>query len=235
MERFYVEFNGLPGCGKSTVCRELEKRLAGRMPVVMLSEVKSSAPKSLGFFLKLALSAVFHGDVRVIWAYLRFTLKLPKDAPDRLTCLYSAIRDYLLTLKTCRKTEAGIILCDQGVIQHFLTSFYSAREVTGIPQARRIMRMAERDFAAFRSVNMILDPDLSLARMTGRKEHASRLERLSRGEAETVMKAQDRILETLRRELGDPETTLDADARTSPGENAETILAWILKGTNTPE
>ena len=95
------------------------------------------------------------------------------------------------------------------------------------------MRRAERDFAPFLEINLLLAPDKSLERMNGRKEKASRLERLSGVEATRLMTVQDATLRELRKALCSPERTLDADARKSPQENAEIILDRILKGTMT--
>lgn len=232
-EKAYAEFNGLPGCGKSTICREMEKLLEGRMPVVMLSERKAAEPKGLARFLRQVLSGLVHGQAGMIRDMLLFALKLPKGTPKRFICFYSSARDYLLTLKCMRETESGILLSDQGVLQHFLSGFYNQERVTGMKEARRIMRRAERDFAPFLEINLLLAPDKSLERMNGRKEKASRLERLSGVEATRLMTVQDATLRELRKALCSPERTLDADARKSPQENAEIILDRILKGTMT--
>ena len=230
MKKVYVEFNGLPGCGKSTLCQEIRQKLAASIPVIMLDQKKGAEPKGLPHFLGQLFSAAIHGQAGMIWDYLLFTLKLPKGTSRRWTCFYSSVRDYCVTLRCFRQEKQGVFLCDQGIMQHFLSGFFDQQPQTGMKAAQRIMRRAERDFSPFLEINLNLEPVISLERMAGRKEKASRLERLAPEEAAHTMMQQHWILTGLRKNLCDPDHTMEADALELPSENADLIVRRILKG-----
>ena len=229
MKKVYVEFNGLPGCGKSTVCQEMAVLLEGQMPVVRLSEKKASEPKGKMHFCRQVLSLIAGGRGGLVRDVLLFSWKLPRGTPKRWTCFYSSVRDYALTLKMFQEMESGILLCDQGVLQHFLSGLYNQNQLTGMKEAGHIMKRAAADFATFLEINLNLSPEISLERMNKRKGKASRLEQVSEEEAGQLMALQDSILTGLRKALCDPNRTMDADARKTPAENAGILSEQILK------
>lgn len=125
-----IEFTGVPGSGKTHLCRILSDRLRSReIPVLTPLEgvAETNAVRRMGAkFVTLSLFALTHVPLAVRSYYT--------IARTRQSSVLDAVRSFATLLNVVRVVEKGrrvgdIVLLDQGVVQSAFTILYAAGKV----------------------------------------------------------------------------------------------------------
>ncbi len=171
----FLDFNGLPGCGKTTLSLHIvnEMKKTGK-PVLLFQDyidrhIKSNMGSILYFFsglLKLPPASFF--------LFVRFLFTLPRNAPKRLYRWYLLLLNYFL-YKNCVRDNPGItVISEQCFIQELLSCYYN-QPIKNQKIIVRLIKLLNDDYCV---INALLPLDVVLFRLQKRKNGESRLDAL---------------------------------------------------------
>lgn len=131
-----IEFNGVPGCGKSTICMNLYENYLqdGKKVIYYCTPLKRNIMvKAIQCGFVLLKSLIIKKHRKLLSAIINFGYVLFKMNNDKLEVLKSMYRLFkiLIIADYCLKKEklnqAKIILIDQGIIQYIVSALYRVK------------------------------------------------------------------------------------------------------------
>lgn len=190
-----IEFNGLPGCGKSTVGKELYN---------MLPPGKATYPYVLpiGKFW-LIIKSIFDGSIIFIFYCLLILRKFKSSSrKEKLYLLIGAYYHFQLYKHFLDYSDKEYMIVDQGLVQDVISFAYC----DSIKSKKYVSKMMNFCFRKFEKslciINCDIDIETSLNRISYRgKTDGSRLDKLiskSREKARRVLETQQNNFVVLR-------------------------------------
>ncbi|MBQ9117470.1 MAG: hypothetical protein IJY04_10635 [Clostridia bacterium] len=187
-----IEFNGLPGTGKTTVSRELGKRLSDRREVLYKLSPRGSR-------LKRYVSSVFDGSMTLYRLGAAFSDSVTGGADRenrRLAFVpvkyYRMYRDH-----TASSPENSVLLIDQGLIQGIISIAYG-REIKDTAALDRLLEFLVKKGIRFNIVNGLGGAELARERIISRGATVGRLDVCDDGERRAVLAVQEKNFEIVR-------------------------------------
>ena len=234
-----VEFIGLPGAGKTTLCTEVARQLHDRgLSVVCRDEILQKWHRnSMGKKLMQ-----LRPDCPRDWQVLTQTMALAAQVqPLNATSVLKAATTYVNAKRNHRTAshlpptrlldggglQAATLLLDQGVLQEAWSVAISGKN----PPLRALQRAIEAlaGDGTMRVVALKVDVETALDRIQHRPTHNSRFDAMNFDRASDILSASvtslQAILDALRG-LGVP--ILEVDSSYPIEENADAIAQWIL-------
>ena len=213
-----IEFNGLPGTGKTTVSRALGERLSEKGAVFY----KHSAGGSK--LIRYARS-LFDGSLSLYRLGAAFSDSVTGGDRDNrklafvLVKYYRAYRDF-----TANATENGFLIIDQGLIQGII-SIAHGREITDTAALDRLLVFLKKRGIVFVSVNCLGGVELARDRIVSRGADVGRLDVCDDGERMAVLTVQEKNFRTVRERMEAvlKPVTVCVDTVTPAEENAAFI------------
>ena len=221
-----IEFNGLPGTGKTTVCKALANRISGKRPVSLRHFPKESRLKRYVSYFTDGSRTLYRLGVRYsdsLYAGDGDTdvaaRKKNRDLAFRLVKYYQSYRSFY------RKASGdAVLLLDEGII-HTLLTVAHGRSITSAEHVDAIFRFLKKKGIEFIGINCLSDTSLSNSRISERGDTGARLDVCDEEERARVLSVQKANLELLRERAAEilaPRTVIVDTAR-GVDENAAFI------------
>lgn len=232
--KIIVEFNGLPGCGKSAVCNELLNKLS-KKNIQSSNNFDFPTPLYQRFF-----HALYDGSIpfcykmgKLIWSYKSNTWSFSYS----LRFAWYFYQSYIYFIKS---SSSKVMIIDQGLLQLIL-SFCFIDPITDLRIIEQVLRIIrESPFGeSLLIVNCNLDINTSLERIIGRgKTDGSRLDRLQKESRNSVVDAlivQENNLQRLRSVFSklDLGKHVTIDMMDTVGNNASSIYSLLIRQVST--
>lgn len=218
-----IDFNGLPGSGKSTICRCLtdELRRQGKR-VITLDAVSGRLASNHRGTVLVFLKGLRYLGVRRTALVFRFGAELRrKKAPDVLYRLFVLVSSYG-TYSECMKTDsADIVVSEQCCIQEIISCYHN-RPIGDSRFPFELLSALGNDYFV---VNAVTSVEVVHDRIRNRKNGYSRLDRLDEDSLKTVLEIQEENFRALREaicEAGLKHCEIHTEAE--PEENAKAVI-----------
>lgn len=216
-----IEFNGLPGTGKTTIAHELENILV-KQGFECCYKYDTGKSKIKRYF-----SYVSDGSLYLYYLGICFAKSLKgsfrKENLQVATVLVYFYQLYKAFNKNCRDK---ILIIDQGIIQGLIslahTQAFSSPEVLD-----KILRFFKKKGITFMQVNCLCDSELSLARIRERNTTAGRLDTYNDAALADALKKQSENFDVIRNCAANIFECIDIDTHFDPRDNAASIYSVI--------
>lgn len=187
-----VEFNGLPGTGKTTICKELrEKYKIEGINCIYRYEIQETR-------VKRWLSYVIDGSIHLFWLGIFFVLRDIKGGiKERWKIIFVLIAYYRMYYYYLKDNRSEILIVDQGILQALISIAHLDEIVSGI-ELKRIFMFLKKKNIFFTSIDCITDINVSFERIHNRKQIGSRLDICTDDELLLGLNIQSRNFEVVR-------------------------------------
>ncbi len=220
-----IEFNGLPGTGKTTVVKCLKQMLDeahisnemyGILPMPPINE---------------NIPALLSGGLKLFFKTLRFCKKgvngIEKENKRvaRVPLLY-----YCYYTQYEKNKFPQVLLCDQGIMQGLISVAHTDPIINQAYLESVIQAVKEKKFDII-YVNCKNDAKLSKERLSLRQNGGSRFDKMNDSEREAGLKIQESNFEVLRASMMKyiaSERIINMDTSLNPQENAKIIFNMII-------
>lgn len=226
-----IDFNGMPGCGKSTIAKELYNNLVNVGKVnYYCNPLSGKKPwKKIGFFFYYLFTGMGDAASRKLLAHLvklEYHL-MKKNGRKGLRSLEHFLKVYLIYryYKEQRSKNCSILIIDQGVTQELMSGIlvyqYDKEKIKAFFDQLDI-------FTDWMLVEVELELESNLKRLSMRKEGKSRLDHVSQEETERMVQCYSEGLTCVRTsyQCFDHIVKLDSTLA-SPKENAQIIIVEV--------
>jgi predicted kinase len=226
---FIIEFNGLPGCGKTTVSRLLADRLRSQGYRVT----------DIGYFLEGYKMSGLRRRFRIIrWGSIGCSLRmygfLRSMGPvnkDRLkhakhfSLHYSAYNKF-----TEGKTEGAAMVIDQGMVQYIIAAAH-LQPIRDLAQLKKLLECVGEKAGSCIFVNCIADENTAGRRIISRGLNQGRFDVMQEEELLRNMRLQTANFESVRKCLSETKgiKSIDIDMKNSAENNCELLYEGISK------
>ena len=221
-----IEFNGLPGTGKTTVCKALAARIDGSRPFTLRRFPSESRLKRYisyltdGSLTLYRLGIAFSDSVcRAYDATDTAALKKNRGLAFRLVRFY---RSYKAFYRDARKDE--VMLMDEGLVHGILTVAHG-REIASVKPLDDLLRFLKKQEIVFTCIGCVSDVSLSEGRIAGRGDTGARLDLCDSEERAKILSVQEKNLALIRGRIAEIMAlpTVVIDTAVSAEENAAYI------------
>ena len=215
-----IEFNGLPGTGKTTVAGNLKMRLIERG---ILCHTSFQSKKTLKNFLSDVLE--YMKIKCILKNYINsFAFNHNRHSRDKM------IGQFFRSYKAFLKTKGMILIKDQGFVQALL-SIAHLDTITNIHHIEVFGDYLRTHKIYFLRVDCISDKDISYERIQNRESNKARLDNMPSSELEEALVIQSKNLSIIRAAfdnvLNDKKNILVIDTKNSVKKNTDIILQRI--------
>lgn len=218
-----IEFNGLPGVGKSTVAKELEQLIQERGITCYRSYLKRPINKRV-------VSLLFSPELfRLLPSVLRYSRKYRGG--------FSKYRYVLGFLMICRQyrhfltdVKSGVLVIDQGVAQEYI-SIAHVETICNSEHLLKTTNAVKKDGISFIRVDCDVQEKKVFERLKERSNGGSRLECNEDAEIYRLLKIQQNNLQIVRETMDNSviNAHITIDTLNSPRENAELIWNFVYE------
>lgn len=193
-----IEFNGLPGCGKSTVCKKLEKLLKENNKLVCdYASYYKEISTSDFWRIKLLIGELKYGVFKICIYFIGLFFSIPKRTVyDFKYCVFICM-NYFAIRRLLRKNIDDIIVSDEGLMQYMFSCFYD-RTITNTYFIQKILELVEIELPGFLIVNAILDDEKIVKRIQSRSNGMSRIDKEDDKSLKNILKIQRKNLEIIK-------------------------------------
>ncbi len=218
-----IEFNGLPGAGKSTTTYEMKKRLRER-------GIKEFPPQKVIAQHVSYKEILLSKDIRKVYlVFLKMLWLIRPFSKERWRFMESTFRYWygVRKLEMESNGQTGVCILDQGVIQGFISIAYQGRILDEKKYCKYIRQLME-DFQYVVSINCIVDVGTAKQRLKSRKLSGGRLYQIkSDKELEKTLLHQKKLFEKVRKIS--IKNSLDIDMKEKAEYNAEKIIDYCMR------
>lgn len=221
-----LEFNGLPGSGKSTICKRMLE-----MPDLFNNSLSTSYKHT---FLDKYLKTVWlnHNCISFYIASRRyinnFQGNVKNERRDDLLLMYF-FRMYSSFLEY---SSSKVLLIDQGIVQCLLSVSHN-QSISENDSLNRIVSFLQKKDIRFIRVNCKSDVKLSKNRIHSRPTNLSRLDLMDESIVETTLQVQSDNLSIIRNSFDSNPffkgLSVDVDTFLPPEDNAAIISEYVRK------
>ena len=172
-----IEFNGIPGSGKSTISDALEEKLKKQgLTVVSYREHFKKYSHNRKYQL---YCAVKHAP-QVLRYYFLLRIYISKIKMDKMMYKYfiASVLDFGVKLEFLDKTTADVIILDQGIIQELL-SIYHIKEIVTNNSIIKIFNYLSEVFKNLVLVNVEIPIEIACQRVNSRLNGKSRVDNIT--------------------------------------------------------
>ena len=224
---FFIEFNGLPGSGKTTICKELcELLTSDGYSVFFITDYLQEVLESHFARSKLFLSEIKYGVFKITYYYIRIYLSIPdRNIYDLKYCFFSLL-NYLGCRKCQREINKSFIVSDEGIIQYLFSVFFD-RNIRDFKFVNKILIMFNREFPNLVLIDIDVSYEEARKRIRGRKNGKSRLDSLHSSDQGRILKIQMDNLNKIRN-IGKFITIVNISSEVNSKEVAGKIRACFL-------
>lgn len=184
-----IEFNGLPGCGKSTISRQLKKELEDLGYDVCFTYKRKFTPHNIYWIL---LNPKYW---KIVFITIRYSCLFNKRRPFvRLVQMASFIRKYNNFISD---NQQGIMIIDQGIIQSIISLAHKDRLIES-PRLTQLIKVSKINAMPLLLINCHINPDVADTRMINRPFDGTRIGRLCKEERGRAIETQKLNLSFIR-------------------------------------
>lgn len=224
--KLIIEFNGLPGTGKSTICAELEKILEDRHFVVLKKYPKGSFTSRF-----VSICAKF-GAIRLGKLLKKYGQEFSSNTMRKT--IYDGIArmfySYIIFNTFLKPNQKTIMLKDQGIVQGILSIAHTER-IKNESSLFNLFRYLNQSRCFFLRVECKANSDISFERILARSKMGSRFDRMQVPELKNNLLIQADNLSLIRRQFSILEdckyNSIVINTECSPKDNAEFICNFI--------
>lgn len=184
-----IEFNGLPGCGKTTTARALRDTFAESHYSSVFSYYKSS------WFRKKIGQLFWYKNIRLLIRLLRLALSQKNFFASLPGVL--AICRYNQMYNMFAQNGEDILIIDQGIVQGFLSMSHT-NAIANIILLDKIARHLHFKDLSLIMVNCDISVKESLKRIKERQTNGGRLDKMSFLDLVKALRVQDNNLQIIR-------------------------------------
>lgn len=221
VEKMIIEFNGLPGTGKTTVSKFLEEQLLKSGKTVITKHIISESR------LKRYISYFVDGTIPLYFLMNRFVKKSiqPYDRNSKKVMsvvigYYRIYRDFL------KNKDESILIIDQGIIQG-LVSVVFVNSLIRTHELKKIFEFFRKKRISFFQVDCNISPETSHRRMRTREKSATRLDNYDDDELLQLLKKQSKTFDTIRDVSKQYINGMDIDMECTPEKNVNYIVEQL--------
>lgn len=210
-----IEFNGLPGTGKTTIANVLQTKLEAKQ--IKCLDNYSSTNKILFlfdfrcwiiFFKALLFTISISPTCQVIYRAKKFVL------------FYKMYHDFILC------NQDAVLIMDQGILQNVISSIHEG-EMTNTYYLKRLLQYYASSGISFLRVDCILDIRTASMRLTNRTHGSSRLDNLNSIDANRALYHQKMHFNKVRSifaEIYPTLTVVEIDTKKDINYNSDLII-----------
>lgn len=222
----YIEFNGIPGSGKTTICKSLSSELTKQ-------GVNIEALQDYSFYyskhkVKRIIDSLFEiAFVKhiTLYAFIEIFRNCKfKNVKIQLVTL----RNYLLLHRCLRIKKDCILISDQCIIQNVLSCFFDI-EISSTCNLSESLETISYSLPMTLSVNVIAEPSVADERMNNRNTREGRLDWLSSEDRIKILEIQKKNLDYLNKTT-EGFIHISLCSEKSVDENIKKIIDFIYNG-----
>ena len=194
MECVFIELYGIPGVGKTTVSNILKKKFQTRgQNVTVYAELFRNIQMEDAWKWKLLVSEIDFDLLKIFCSLLQIWNSIPnKNRFDLKYTFYISLN--FLVYKRISKSEKGIVLCEEGIIQYVFSIYYN-RSIGNINEIRCILNATRKIFSHCIYVNLIADHETIAQRIKKRPNGKSRLDDENESSIHDIINIQERNMD----------------------------------------
>lgn len=223
-----IEFNGLPGTGKSTILEELNKRAQSEGWSMCRDYNRNMRLAPYSSLFKLRSYSYMPSLLR-----LGRTSEITKARVGQVLRCLNFINSYIDFQKYA--PESLIYVLDEGIIQSlvsiaYLESFKGKEKIL----QNIFTRLVEHNVRWY-SVDCINEPEVSYERVINRVSNMGRMDQMKKAELINALRFQVESFDIVRNEArrsGVLQSSIEIDTKKTPKENVKIIMAWINNNSN---
>lgn len=233
---YIIEFNGLPGAGKSSVAKELQKKFKSEdLHVIWTKDyTKKVINSKIIYFIKRCLNCGISLSFSLI--YLLFRLKpFQLSRIVYLSNIYTYLSFYLSP--PVNKEKPTILIADGGIVQNLLSSIH----LSLIPSIRlnekifnKILNKLFKHQFIYIIVNCHITHDMAYKRIIKREKSHSRLNRLKGEELLHTLEIQENTFTQIRKAITKDKRSkqINIDMTVSISGNTQYLHDYIINITS---
>lgn len=193
-----IEFNGIPGSGKTTLTNDLIIDLKKNEDSIEILKKrlkkpsKKNARQLIGFLLGIKPSSIKAG-------YFVFMdlFKNKKINKENLLRIYSLIIVFDFYQKQCRLDNEEIIVADDGIIQQIISLYYGS-ELRLDHDLTKLIKYIKKRIPNLMIININLSIDQTLKRLKQRNSNISRIQTVDEITALQILRVQENNFKKIR-------------------------------------
>ncbi len=223
----FLEFNGLPGCGKTTASQALTRRLReAHVECLTYDEAHEKIPKN---FFKALVYVFRRWDCKEFFQFCAIS----KCAVGS-SCI-TQIKRIIVAEQICvnyrrRMAEKGLCIIDQGLLQAIASVLYTYE----VKKKDKVLEYEKKVLSRYRPslmiVNAVSTPEIAKERIRYRHfDHGSRLNDVNSDEELVKMLGRQSENIQLVRKIPQAEQyrSIEIDVNIAANENADKLMRWI--------
>lgn len=221
-----IEFNGIPGSGKTTTMYEVKKMLREmkikEIPSPKVGSGQMDKASHTGF-----KSLLFSKELRKMYIlFLKAFLLVRPLTKERWGFMNLTYGYWYRAKKMEMLNRQGICIWDQGIIQGFISMAYQGKITNETKYYKYIGRLMD-DLGCVICINCNIDVETAMKRMTTRKLSGGRLYHIKTDrELREALMTQKEQFEMLRKIS--VKNSLDIDMADDIGQNAKKIIKFCV-------
>ena len=222
----FIDFNGLPGSGKTTICSLVMTYLEQKgYPVLFLQKEIITLSKKKYLMPFLILKEMLAGAANLVHSYTKLFFTLEGMKAEGFKQTFAALKNCMLARRIERNCDEPFVITDQCIVQNLLSCVYN-HPGYDLEAAENLLSECIRQLRPIIFVNINTDVDTAYARMTTRQKKNGRLDHLSGDKLHDALSTQNELLLEIRKW---EKNVITVDSSFPAEESAKLIVAEVLK------
>lgn len=226
----FLDFNGLPGCGKTTLSLYLKQKIEeeGKNALLFQDYIDKHVNSNLNS-LKFFLKGIVRLPIAHFLLFIRFFFSLPLKAPKKIYRCYLLILNYLLYKNCIKEHNNTVIISEQCIIQEIVSCYYDQSINHKKNLIMSLIKILDDNYFA---INAHISIDLVIQRLQQRENGQSRLDGLhNKNNIISTLRIQDMNISFIRSCMKvNNINMIDINMEKPLNENTGVIMNWINGG-----